>query len=241
MTFRTEDGFSIPAVTAAQMREVDRIAIVGTGPNLFQMMENAGRNLAEFVVSHLGSAWKESAIVVLAGSGGNGGGGICAARHLANRGAHVSLCTTGESAMQDVIRWQYHLYKSADGREASVEGLRGLHPDLVVDAMIGYGLNGSPSTRVATVIEWANHSGSPIISLDIPSGLDATTGETNGASISATSTLTLALPKTGLASPLAGRLFLADIGIPPSVFRHAGIDYRSPFDHRYVIPIKRET
>jgi hypothetical protein len=67
------------------MREVDRIAIEETGPNLYQMMENAGRNLALCAIDILGTDWSKAHVVVLSGTGGNGGNGICAARHVANR------------------------------------------------------------------------------------------------------------------------------------------------------------
>ena len=72
----------LPAVTAAQMREVDRAMVEDFHIELVQMMENAGRNLADLAVRHFGPR----STVVLAGSGGNGGGGLVAARHLANRG-----------------------------------------------------------------------------------------------------------------------------------------------------------
>ena len=84
ITFSTPSGVEVPAVTTDQMREIDRIAMEETGPNLFQMMENAGRNLAEMAIECLGANWRQAKIVVLAGTGGNGGGGITAARHLAN-------------------------------------------------------------------------------------------------------------------------------------------------------------
>ena len=77
--FVTERGIVVPAVDSAQMREVDRIAVEETGPNLFQMMENAGRNLALLAIQLLGEGWERAKVLVLAGSGGNGGGGICAA------------------------------------------------------------------------------------------------------------------------------------------------------------------
>src|SRR5262249_61727422 len=88
----TDAGIEIPVVTTEQMREIDRVAVDETGPNLFQMMENAGRNLALQVMEILGAAWNRAGIIVLGGSGGNGGGGICAARHRGNRGAKVMLC-----------------------------------------------------------------------------------------------------------------------------------------------------
>jgi NAD(P)H-hydrate epimerase len=85
--FRTEDGLVVPAVTAEQMREVDRIAVEEFGLGILQMMENAGRNLAENVLDMLDGARSE--VAVLAGSGGNGGRGLCCARHLHNRGFQV--------------------------------------------------------------------------------------------------------------------------------------------------------
>ncbi|NER84399.1 MAG: NAD(P)H-hydrate epimerase, partial [Leptolyngbya sp. SIO1D8] len=78
---------------------------------------------------------------------------------------------------------------------------------------------------------------SPILSLDTPSGVDSTTGETPGEFIKATWTMTLALPKTGLLPDKTGTLYLADIGIPAQVYRQKTLqlDYRCPFDHRYRI------
>ena len=72
--FQTVDGIVVPVVTAPQMREVDRVAVEETGPNLFQMMENAGRSLAETAIAMLGARSQLSRILVLAGKGGNGGG-----------------------------------------------------------------------------------------------------------------------------------------------------------------------
>ena len=71
-SFVTDAGVEVPAVTTAQMREIDRVAIEEVGPNLYQMMENAGRNLALTVTEQLGDDWSSVPIVVLAGTGGNG-------------------------------------------------------------------------------------------------------------------------------------------------------------------------
>ena len=101
-SFMTDDGLGVPAVTASQMREIDRVAIEETGPNLFQMMENAGRSLAGQALHMLGAGWKKARIVVLAGSGGNGGGGICAARHLANRDVDVALVLAEPDRLNEV-------------------------------------------------------------------------------------------------------------------------------------------
>ena len=100
--FATDLGVRVPAITTDQMREVDRVAIEELGPNLYQMMENAGRNLAVTVLETIGAAWSETPIAVLSGTGGNGGGGICAARHLANRGADVTVVVTDPAGLTPV-------------------------------------------------------------------------------------------------------------------------------------------
>ena len=100
-------------------------------------------------------------------------------------------------------------------------------PDLVLDGLVGYNLSGAPSGTAAHLIRWANGSGAPILALDVPSGVDATTGVAFGPAIHAAATLTLALPKTGLRAACAannvGDLYLADIGVPPTVYRRAEI------------------
>src|SRR5258708_22611300 len=93
--FITDKGVAVPTVTAAQMREVDRIAVEETGPNLFQMMENAGRNLAELAIELAGL---HARVLVLAGPGGNGGGRIFPPRHLANHRGRAGLSLSAPQA-----------------------------------------------------------------------------------------------------------------------------------------------
>ena len=100
--------------------------------------------------------------------------------------------------------------------------------DLVIDAVIGYSLSGAPRAAQMGLIRAANGSGVPVLSLDMPSGVDADTGATPGAAVAATSTLTLALPKAGLRRESAGNLWLADLGIPPGVYARAGLAFE-PF------------
>lgn len=219
-------------MTASEMREVDSIAMEQTGPNLYQMMENAGRNLALLAIELLGSEWKRAAIAVLAGGGGNGGGGICAARHLANRGLNVKLCLAEPGRLADVAAFQRKIFRATSGEEINAANLPE-RVDLILDALIGYGLESAPRGPVAGLIRWANRTGAPILSLDVPSGLDATTGDTPGECISARWTLTLALPKTGLLPEKTGELFLADIGIPEGTYRKLGLNYIFPFSNRF--------
>lgn len=141
--FFTEDGVRVPAVSTEVMREIDRIAVEETGPNLFQMMENAGRSLALAVIERIGADWASTPIVVLAGTGGNGGGGICAARHLANRGADVTVVLTDPPALSPVAHEQLDTYRGTGGSLVPAEDLALLEPGFIVDAVIGYSLGAS--------------------------------------------------------------------------------------------------
>ena len=237
--FITDSGIEVPSVTETQMREVDRIAVEETGPNLYQMMENAGRNLALRAIDMLGDNWSSSSIVVLAGTGGNGGGGICAGRHLANRGAQVKLCVSDIDRLREVPAYQYKVYQNSGAAEVRLTELDKEAPDLIIDAIIGYSLKSAPRGAAVHMINWANGSESPVLSLDIPSGVDSTSGESPGEFIHADSTLTLALPKTGLLPEVTGELFLSDIGIPSGAYEKLGLSYVSPFGGRYVVPIQK--
>jgi len=237
LRFLTDTGIEVPAVTTEQMREVDRIATEETGPNLVQMMENAGRDLALLAMAVLGEKWTVSNIVVLAGSGGNGGGGICAARHLANRGIDVRLCLAAPDQLQDIPAFQRKIFQSTSGREVAAESLGVDRVDLVIDGLIGYGLRSAPRSPVAELIRWANGTGAPLLALDVPSGLDATTGHRPGDAIQPDWTMTLALPKTGLLPGRTGQLFLADIGIPQQTYRRLGLPYCNPFGKSFWVPL----
>jgi NAD(P)H-hydrate epimerase len=208
----------IPVITAELMREVDRLAVEEFDLLLVQMMENAGLHLAELALSrfHPGSA------AVLCGRGGNGGGGLVAARHLANRGTRVAV-TLAESPgrLTDVPRHQLGILAKMD---VPIEE-KPVDADVVLDALIGYSLRGDPTGRAAELIRWANEQGAPVCSLDVPSGLDSTTGRVGEPCVRAAATLTLALPKTGLAgqADMMGELYLADLSIPPALYSRIGI------------------
>ncbi len=238
-TFVTDEGVEVPAVTTEQMREIDRIAIEEIGPNLYQMMENAGRSLALTVLDMLGREWAASPIIVLAGRGGNGGGGICAARHLANRGAAVTVVVSDLGGLNPVPRAQLGIYRATGGKLASPDQLDNLTAGVVIDSIIGYSLKGAPTGVPKEMIGWIGSQAAPVVCLDLPSGIDATSGEAAGAHVRGSATLTLALPKTGLRVDTAGDLFLADIGIPNEVYRRVGLDVSNEiFRERYRVPVR---
>ncbi len=230
MAFRTDNGMIVPAVTAEQMREVDRVAVETFHLSILQMMENAGRNLAHHVMDMLGASSGE--VAVLAGAGGNGGGGLCCARHLHNRGfrIHIVLDRQAES-LTGAARNQLDILRAAGVQpiEATAVETVLVQSAVVVDALIGYGLRDQPRGRTAELIELSNQYARRVLANDVPSGINATTGETPGVVVRAERVLTLAAPKTGL-ERLGTELFLSDIGIPPEVFRRVGVEFDSPFD-----------
>ena len=203
-------------LTEDEMIEVDRVMVDDLGIELIQMMENAGRNLAQLAIER----FAPTSVLVVAGSGGNGGGGLVAARHLANRGVNVEVVLSRRpEELQGVPAHQLAVLQRMGVPFVTTVG----DVDLLIDAVIGYSLRGGPGGRSRELIEAMNASASPVLSLDIPSGIDATTGGAAGESVRADATLTLAAPKVGLRSANGvGDLFVADISVPPSVLSNLG-------------------
>ena len=215
----------VPFITTDQMREVDRAMIEDFGISLVQMMENAGRNLAQLARQRfLDGDPRGRRVLVLAGTGGNGGGGLVCARRLHNWGAHVDVLVTSQPAQFTEI--PHHQLTILQRMEISVgvaaEGIDLPPADLIIDAIIGYSLYGAPTGPAAVLIRAANAHGAPILALDAPSGVDTTSGSAFEPAINATATMTLALPKEGLrveaAKVRVGELYLADISVPLELY-----------------------
>jgi NAD(P)H-hydrate epimerase len=230
----------IPFITAQQMAKVDRLMVEEFGISLLQMMENAGRNLAEWARRMAGGQIRGKRVVLLCGGGNNGGGGLVAARHLHNWGAEVLYKVVADpEQMKEVPVRQLRTLKAMGLKDNDTLDLAAA--DLVVDALVGYGLSGNPRGAVATWIERINRSNRPVLALDIPSGLDATSGIPGSPCLRATATLTLALPKVGLltpqAKPYVGELYLADISVPPALYRRLGIEMPPLFHEAVIVKI----
>lgn len=224
--FETLTGVAVTAITADEMRAVDRVAVEDVGLELLQMMENAGRTLAARVL-----ALDPASVLVVAGDGGNGGGGLVCARHLANHDVPVEVVLdrepdrlTGVTAHQRRIleAMAVPIARASDGIDDRDE------PAVLVDALIGYGLGGNVREPAAGLIRAMNRATGTVVSLDVPSGVDASTGETLGLAVDPDRTITLALPKTGLLDR-AEPLELADIAIPRAAYDRLDIPYRPPF------------
>ncbi len=234
--FPTVAADSLPWLSVAQMREVDRLMTEEFAISLEQMMENAGRNLALLARHLLGGDVNGHRVLVLAGPGGNGGGGLAAARHLLVAGADVSITLAAPpERLAPATRKQYETLTRLDverGTDADAE--------LVVDALLGYGQKGPPSGDFAALIRRA--TGAPVLALDVPSGLELETGRLHEPHIRAAATLTLALPKDRLrmsdAADVVGDLYLADISVPPAVYKRLGLSYSSPFGRSSLVKVE---
>lgn len=220
----------VPFVDTAQMIEVDRLMIEAYHIELIQMMENAGRNLAHIARNRfLEGDPRGRNVAVLAGTGGNGGGALVAARRLHNYGAIVQVfLTRPDAAFTPIPKHQLDILQQMKVAVHPVVALDkatlagSVRTDLIVDGIIGYSLQGDPQGTAARLIRWANQQGAPILALDAPSGVDTTSGTVFTPAIRATATMTLALPKAGLladgVAAHVGELYLADISVPPGLY-----------------------
>jgi NAD(P)H-hydrate epimerase len=214
------------------MAAVDRAMVEVCGLDLMQVMEVAGRAVAiEARVLADVHAPLRGPIAVLCGSGGNGGDALVCARYLAGWHWETEIWLLRPS----------HEYRGLIAHQLSICRKLGLvihEPNesmddrlplarMFVDGLFGFGLNAPVTGRAAEMIRYANAAEAPMIAIDIPSGIHATTGEVLGVAIEAVETVTLALPKWGLVRGVgpkhAGHVEVADIGVPPAAYIAAGI------------------
>jgi len=231
LPFHSIPALQVPAITTEQMREVDHLMVSTFAIQILQLMENAGRNLAELTRRLLGGSVAGKKILVAVGNGNNGGGGMVAARHLYNWKADVKVLRVPGN-LGGVTEFQWNVLTKLPIEKPFGDEIQQLlmkpEADVILDALIGYGLKGRPRGLAVQIIRRINELNRPVISLDVPSGLNSTTGEVYDPCVRAIATMTLALPKTGLLRPEArrvvGDLFLADIGVPDVVYRELEID-----------------
>lgn len=228
-------------LTRAAVRELDRLAVEQYAIPSIVLMENAARHIAEIALQAL-DGLDDPLVAVYCGPGNNGGDGLAAARHLHNAGVRVQLVLAaaieayqGDAGVNLGIARRMNLpIFSADAPEGAGEA-----PAVVVDALLGTGLDRKITGPMADLIAGINalrKRGSRVIAVDVPSGLDADTGEPLGIAVRADVTVTFVGPKTGLCSlaaqPYVGDLIVADIGAPRSLTAQLGTPIREvPPDH----------
>jgi hydroxyethylthiazole kinase-like uncharacterized protein yjeF len=208
---------ALPTLTSRQVAEVDRLAQERFGISVDWLMEAAGWQVARF---------SRGRTAVVCGVGNNAGDGLAAARHLHRWGRLVSVSCVDASRLRGAAaREREALARIAVdvSDELRLEGA-----EVVVDALFGTGLSRAPEGKFAAWIEAINDSGSRVIAVDVPSGLDAETGVAYAPTVRAHTTVTLGLAKPGLLEGdgprAAGEIWLADIGVPFEAYAAAGVD-----------------
>jgi hydroxyethylthiazole kinase-like uncharacterized protein yjeF len=225
---------SEPLYTAAEMRAAEEAY---EGPTL-ELMERAGTAAAEAALRHYPDARR---IAVWCGGGSNGGDGLVVARKLrqARRDVEARLAVPEEKFQGEAGE----MLKQA--RESGVPIGAGGEADLVIDAVYGTGFSGAPRRPAVRLLEELNALSAPVFALDVPSGVDASTGEAAGPAVTADRTITFHRLKVGhVVAPgrfHAGEVEVADIGLPSSDTRHSRVSRdilelvprRGPGDNKY--------
>ena len=204
-----------------EMAALDRAAIENGIPSL-DLMERAGRAVAEQARDLLGICAGRK-VSIVAAKGNNGGDGLVAARYLSSWGAAVKVFMLGGEEDLSADTAANHRRLLEEGGEvlpggASIPGDALYGSDLVIDAIFGTGFRGTASGDHSMAIEAVNASGAPVLAVDIPSGVEAASGTTAGPAVRAARTVTFAWPKVGLylypGAECAGEVVVVDIGIP---------------------------
>jgi NAD(P)H-hydrate epimerase len=240
-------------VSSETMRAIDNECIEGLGIPGLKLMDSAGSGTVRFMVRELGPVDAKT-VSVVCGKGNNGGDGFVIARELRRLGAdvHVFLAGHRDDVSGDAGTNLERLGRSgvtelSDGRSIAslLQTMAG--SDLVVDAIFGTGFAGVPRGLSGTVIGQINVCGRPILAVDVPSGLNATTGAAEGECVRATWTCTMGLPKRGFylqpGRELAGHLHVVDIGIPKKAVDAVGVrdNVLTPEEARQLLPARPAT
>jgi len=220
-------------VTASQMQNIDRRAIEGMGIPGLQLMEAAGKGVAAHVKDDLYDRdVTGQKVAIVCGRGNNGGDGFVCGRYLKQWGADVRYFLLGKTT--ELKGDGLANYERLDDKGAVCEVSAETdipaftEYDLIIDALLGTGFKGKIEGLAAEVVRRINAADKPVVAVDVPSGLIADTGRTEGEVISAEMTVTLALPKVGHflypGRALTGSLKIVDIGIPNSAVEAENID-----------------
>ena len=206
-------------LTRSQVRVIDRRCIEEYQIPGIVLMENAARAAADVAMEMLAAA--SGNVLFLCGGGNNGGDGLAVARHLHNRGVDLSIALTVDAARYTgdaLINWRIVQAMKLPAKPLDIAELAHARPALIVDAVFGTGLMQMPRPPFAEIGAAVAATQSPVLAIDIPSGLDCDSGVPLGACIKADRTITFVAEKIGFGNPAAaeylGRVTVGDIGCP---------------------------
>ncbi|MEM3566675.1 MAG: NAD(P)H-hydrate dehydratase [Candidatus Bathyarchaeia archaeon] len=214
-------------ITSREMRALELNAEY-FGVSLLQLMENAGRNVAQEIAKRF---TPDKRVAVFCGLGGNGGDGFVAARHLSAMGFKVTVILAGKAkeishkaALENWKALQF-LKESVTIHEVSDSALTpNVEADIVVDALLGTGTKGRLKPPIQQLVEKINMLNAFKVAVDVPTGIDSDTGEVLGTAVKANLTITFYKAKAGLekAKDYVGELLVKDIGLPKELENYAG-------------------
>ena len=218
MTWPRVSWQQVVPVSSAEVRAADAAARERYGIEPIQLMEVAGWQVARVAEALLTGA-SAKRILVVAGSGNNGGDALCAARFLKQRGAVVRVSLVPSRDADSLASRHAATLRSLgvpiDDAPAGIDG----KAELIIDGLLGTGIRLPLRPPAPDVIDAINRTGRPVMSIDVPSGMDADDARGAQQAVRATVTVTLAAPKPGLArASNSGRILLADIGMPLTLF-----------------------
>ncbi len=218
-------------VTSQQMMEIDKQTIEKFGIPSIVLMENAGRSAAEVSISMLKNSNNKKATCIC-GKGNNAGDGFVCARHLVNKGIDAEIFLIGDSfKLKPDAKLNFNILEKMKVKIKVLKNDRDFKflkeelkkSQLIIDAIFGIGLSGEVKPPYSIAIDLINQSKKFVLAIDVPSGLDATTGKSLGACIMAKKTVTFGLPKAGFTKndgPLSvGELDVVDISIPNQLLK----------------------
>jgi NAD(P)H-hydrate epimerase len=219
-------------LTGERMRKVDEATIARYCPGL-ELMERAGRRVAEFILDRYPADGFKAAIFV--GGGNNGGDALVVARYLAEEGRACSIhyLKSPEGLPMDALK-NYQRLQGRMEAHTSLKEINFTRPDwsniarkdivsstLIVDGLFGTGLTRPLEGRARDVVAMINDSGLPVVSIDMPTGIHSDTGDVMGVAVRATQTVTMGFPKLGMlfhpGKSHVGELVIADLGFPDEV------------------------
>lgn len=217
-------------LSVSQMLEIEKRTIEEFNVSAQTLMDYAGKTSA-YAISEIMQRSNLNTVIIFAGKGNNGGDGFAAASHLENAGFKTIIITTfpEDFTPNEPAELNFKLAKKYNGitisyapQTADAVQIIENHPKaILIDAMLGIGLKDKPHTIYSEYIEVINQSRKPVISLDIPSGLNADTGKNTNSCVIADATVTMGFIKKGMllhnAPNVCGKIIVADIGFPKKI------------------------
>ncbi|MFA6281322.1 MAG: NAD(P)H-hydrate epimerase [Candidatus Omnitrophota bacterium] len=217
-------------ITPQKMQQLEMFAQKKYGILPLILMENAGRFAAEIIFKSLSG--KKKNVVCVCGRGNNGGDGLVCSRHLINQGVKVRIfMLAGSKPLKGDAKINENILKKMGCRIGIISGPKDIPAlkqslgkcSVIIDAIFGVGFKGQMRKEQGRIVEVINQCSKPVVSLDVPSGLDALSGKAGGACVKAKTTVTFGFSKTGLImndGPFyAGKVIVADISLPINLYR----------------------